>query len=124
MSLNAQVINWKNFDENALNDAVYNKVCDYITSTTFRTDDGKEVKGTAPMKYVEGMKCICLNKFETFDKVHRKNIKTYQELANKCIQDWKREGSMSLTLWSKSVEISCKYKKINQTVFVWFTSRY
>jgi len=113
-TINAQVIDWKDFDESALNDAVFNKVSNYIASTTFRGDNGQDVKGTVPTKFVEGMKCVCNDKVETFTKVHRKDIKTYQELADKCISNWKSDGVMSLTLWSKWVEVTCKYKKINQ----------
>jgi hypothetical protein len=127
MTISAQVIDWKNFDTKTMNDVLFTKVSNYITSTTFADKTGNKVQGTAPMKYDVGIKCVCFDKYEAFDKVSKKDVKTYQELADKCIQDWKSDlgytNTMSLILWSKSLEINCKYKKISQTVNVWLTSR-
>jgi hypothetical protein len=120
MMTNAQIIDKKKFNENALNDAVFNNVSSYITSTTFHNKDGQDVKRTAPMR------CDSLSKgvisYANFDKIHVTNVKTYQDIADKCIKDWLNSFNMSDILWAKSIEVSSKYKKRTQTVTVWVIS--
>jgi hypothetical protein len=120
MVLNAQVIDWKNFDGKTMNDVIFNKITNYIISTTFHDDNGMDVKGTAPKRY-DSLNSKESVSIEVFSKIKRKDVNSYQDIANECFKEW--ENTMSFMLWSKSVEVTCKYKKITQTVTVWVTSR-
>ena len=148
MLINAQVIDWTNFNEKTMNDVLFNKMNDYThleflyplirtsvrqekiyrcikkNNEKFLMDDlDAKINEKILTKYdskiivrTNQVGCVGL-----FDSIACNNVKSYQDIASRCISDWCNsvEGVIFLK-WSQVGEAVTYYNKKTETVYIFF----
>jgi hypothetical protein len=148
--VNSQTIDWSNFSEQTMNGVIFNKMNNYINPdkivSVHRTSIEQEKIYRCLKKNNEK---VPLNKLERkindligksdspfireanmvgnigiIDSILCKDVKTYQEIADKCITDWTNSGEDNILIgWSQIGEAVTYYNKKNNTVFIFFAFR-
>jgi hypothetical protein len=125
MIINAQVIIWNSFNEKILNDVTFNRLNEYT-----KIKGGYSVSNSSE-EHGKIYKCLIGNDGELLldelsseingiisvssvvilDRVSIRDIKTYQEIADKCITDWANSQSDAFFMigWGKSVDVTSHY---------------
>jgi hypothetical protein len=134
MLINAQVIEWNNFNEKIMNDVMFNKMNEYISS------EGGYSLSHSSQEHRRIYRCIKKNNEELFlddlsakineiisvssvgilDSISCKGIKEYQKIASRCITDWTNTPSDAFFMvgWGKAVEVTSYYSKKSKTVYI------
>jgi len=141
LSLNAQVLDKKDFNESHMNEVLFNSLNGYFLS------NGKEIlihssivekkiyrflKKKNKKKSLDDIEGIInhkiLKKYDTHDfrcvgllyKMPIKKAKTYQEVAEKCIDEWKDNPSDAFFLngWGTIVDVTTYYNRQSKYIFI------
>lgn len=142
MLLNAQVIDWNNFNEKTMNEVMFGKIYDY---TSIKTGYSLISSGKLPEIYrcikknneklpVDSLsakinvKILAKPKYNSpkgfpvgiLDSISGIDIKTFQELADKCITDWKNSPSDAFFMmgWGKIVGVTSYYNIKTKTIYI------
>lgn len=149
MLTNAQVINWDNFDEKYMNDVLFNKMNDYSESNAVYSiirisvgqhrihrlikknsekllldDLNAEVNKKVIRKYDSKIikKTNQIRNIGIIDSVSCRDVKTYEDIASRCITDWVNSptDAFFLTGWSIVGDAITVYNKKTNTVYLLF----
>ena len=148
MVIHAQFIDRSNFNERTLNDVIFNKMNDYTESAFYysliRSTVGQERIYKCIMRNNEKLLLDdldakinekVLRKYDSkiisetnlignvglIDSISCNDVKTYQDIASRCITDWTNsvEGLIFLK-WSQVGEVVTYYNKKTETVYLLF----
>lgn len=147
MLINAQVIDWDNFNEKTMNDVMFNQMNDYTKSNGFysiiRMSVGQQkiyrcIKKNNEKLWLDDLNTIInvkvLRKYDSkiishtnlignvglLDSVSFENVKTYEDIAIKCITDWTNSENIIFMMWSQTGEAITFYNKKTGTVYLFF----
>jgi hypothetical protein len=147
MFINAQVIDWDNFNEKTMNEVMFSQMNDYTKSNGFysiiRMSVGQQkiyrcIKKNNEKLPMDGLNARInvkvLRKYDSkiisrtnlvgnvglLDSISGKNIKTYEDIAIRCITDWTNSENIIFTMWSQTGEAITFYNKKTGTVYLFF----
>lgn len=148
MLMKAQVIDWNNFDEKLMNDALFNKMNDYTEKNAvysiirlsvgqhrihrfIRTNNEK-----LQMDDIDAGINKIIRKYDSkiikqtnqvgnvgiINDVSCRDIKTYEEIASRCMADWENSptDAFFLTGWSRVGDAISYCNKKTETVYLLF----
>jgi hypothetical protein len=138
MFINAQVIDWNNFDEGTMNDVMFIVLNDHTLSQgkytlTISTEQNADVykclrKHNEKLSLSDlGVKVNSITSDKSagvIDTISRstavKPNMTYQDVARRCLSDWNSNPSDAFFLigYGKTVEVITLYNKKTETVYV------
>lgn len=142
MLLNAQVIDWGNFNNKTMNEVIFGKIYDYtmikagyslISSGKLpelyryikKNNEKLSVDGLSAKINVEILAKPKYNSPKDFpvgilDSISCTYIKTFQELADRCITDWTNSPSDAFFMmgWGKIVGVTSYYNKRTKTIYI------
>jgi hypothetical protein len=147
--INAQVIDWNNFNERTMNDILFNKMNHYTESNAvysiIRLSVGKQriyklIKKNNEKLLLEDLNAEInkvLRKYDSkiikrtnqirnvgiIDSVSCRDVKTYEDIASRCITDWVNTPTDAFYLvgWSIVGDAVTVYNKKTNTVYLVFT---
>jgi hypothetical protein len=148
MAIQSQVVDWSNFNERTMNDVIFNKMNDYTESALYYSLIRSSVGQQKIYRYIKSNNAkLSLNNLDTkinekilrkydskiisetnlignvglLDSIPNDDVKTYEDIANKCITGWKNsvEGSIFIR-WSQVGEAVTYYNKETETVYLFF----
>ncbi len=141
--INAQVIDYNNFNKGIMNEVMFNKLNEYTKSTSGNSLIRSTIAQTEIYRYIRKnndkllldslsskINTEILKKYDTqsflsigiLDSISCIGITTYQEIADRCIADWENSPSDMFFLvgWGTVVGVSNYYKKETKTIFISF----
>jgi hypothetical protein len=140
MLINAQIIDYKSFKDELMNEVMFNKINEYASR------EGGYSLAQSSEEHRKIYKCIKRNDEKLFldslsseingilpdssvgilDSISIKDIGTYQEISDKCIADWSNSQSDSFFMigWGKAVDVISHYNKKTSTIYVSLIFRY
>ncbi len=142
MLINAQVIDWNNFNEKTMNDVMFSKMNDYSMSKggyslisssklpeLYRCINKNNEK--LPMDSLSAkinVEILAKPKYNSpmgfpvgiLDSISGIDIKTFQEIASSCITAWQNSQSDAFFMvgWGKVVGLTSFYNKRTKTVYI------
>lgn len=144
--VNAQVIDWNHFNEQMMDDAIFNKMSDYSKKEASYPINRDSIVSQKIYKCVEkdneklsldgiGAKIDnILKKYDSpaikrtnkignvalIDSIPCENPKTYQEIADKCFTDWITSDYIVFIRWSQMGDAITYFNKKTQTIYIVF----
>jgi len=132
MLVNAQNIDYNNFNKETLNETVFGLMERYVMNTngysiTLSSDVQKNVM-PAIRKTLKNKKNLPLDSLytpntsytEILDSIPCNGIKTYIELAEKAISDWENSWSSYFMGFGKTAGVTNYYNKRTKTLYISF----
>jgi hypothetical protein len=149
MVTNAQVIDWNNFNEKVMNDVLFNKMSDFTKSEGLYSLISSSVGNQKIYRFIKKnnerllldnldseINCKVLRKYDAktisrtnlvgnvgiLDSISGTNVRTYQEIAGRCITDWMNSPSDAFFMigWSQVGDATTCYNKTTKTVYLFF----
>ncbi len=134
MLIKAQVIDWNSFNEKIMNEVTFNRLDEYTKieggyslsrSSSYHHKIYKFIK----MKYEELIQdslsseingIITASSIGILDSISIMDIKTYEEITDKCLTDWANSPSDAFFIigWGKAVDVTSFYCKRSKTVYI------
>lgn len=132
--INAQVIDWNNFNEKTMNELMFRKMKEYTLleggySLSHSSSENQNIYNCIKRNNEElGLddlsseinRIIPVSSVGILDSISIKDIKTYQEIAAKCIADCANSPSDAFFMigWEKTVDVTSLYNNRTGVLYI------